>query len=293
MFKDLHRSAKDFELMGRAMGFAALAMLTVFPLLVVVAAASAATHRGVAEWVVYGMGLNGPSSRAVVELFSAPDKVLSTTSTFSLVLLGVFGVTFASSVQVSFEKIWELPAGPWHRIWRQVVWLAVFVAYLYAAATLGSATRPAPAETVIRILVAITLGTAFFWWGLRFLTGGRVSYLAALPAAVVTVGFLAGLRAFSALVFQPLIVSNAVTYGALGAVLMVQSWLVGVGWAVYGGQLAGRWIYQSWVQPWADKRQAGSQPASEQRPSQPQPRAERLGLANPHGRMYSSAIAGT
>ena len=56
-FEDLHRSGKEFELMERAMGFAALAMLTVFPLLVVVAAASAATHHGVAEWVVYGMGL--------------------------------------------------------------------------------------------------------------------------------------------------------------------------------------------------------------------------------------------
>ena len=102
MFKDLRRSAKDFELMGRAMGFAALAMLTVFPLLVVVAAASAATHRGVAEWVVYGMGLTGSSARAVGQLFSAPNKVLSTTSSFSLLLLAVFGVTFAGSVQGVF-----------------------------------------------------------------------------------------------------------------------------------------------------------------------------------------------
>ena len=39
-FKDLHRSGKEFELMRRAMGFAALAMLTVFPLLILVAAAS-------------------------------------------------------------------------------------------------------------------------------------------------------------------------------------------------------------------------------------------------------------
>jgi membrane protein len=39
-----------------------------------------------------------------------------------------------------------------------------------------------------------------------------VSYLAAMPGAVVTVAFLAGLRVFSALVFEPLIVTNAVTY---------------------------------------------------------------------------------
>ena len=39
-FKDLYRSGKEFELMRRALGFAALAILTVIPLLIVVAAAS-------------------------------------------------------------------------------------------------------------------------------------------------------------------------------------------------------------------------------------------------------------
>jgi membrane protein len=208
-FKDLHRDGKEFELMGRAMGFAALAMLTVLPLLVVVAAASAATHHGLAVWVVYGMGLTGSSARAVVQLFSAPARVLSTTSAFSLVLVAVFGVTFAGSVQAGFERVWGLPAGPWHKIWRQAAWLAVFIAYIYAAATVGAPGPHAPAETVSRVLVAIGLGVIFFWWGVRFLTGGRVSYLAALPGAVVTVVFLGGLRVFSALVFQPLIVTNA------------------------------------------------------------------------------------
>src|SRR5579863_9675920 len=239
-FSDLYRSGKEFELMGRAMGFAALAMLTVFPLLVLVAAASAVAHHGVARWVIYGMGLTGSSARAVVQLFSAPARVLGTTSFFSLLLLAVFGATFAGSVQAGFERIWGLPAGPWHKIWRQAVWLIVFVAYIYADAVVGAATRHAPVETASRVSVAVVLGLGFFWWGLRFLVGSRVSYLAAMPGAVVTVAFLAGLRAFSALVFQPLIAANAVTYGALGTVLIVQSWLIGVGWVIYGGQLCGR-----------------------------------------------------
>jgi membrane protein len=253
-FKGLYCSGKEFELMGRAMGFAALAMLTVFPLLVVVAAASAVAHHGVARWVVYGMGLTGSSASAVAQVFAAPGRVLSTTSAFSLLLLAVFGVTFAGSVQAGFERVWGLPAGPWHKIWRQAVWLTVLIAYIYAAATVGDVTGHAPAETVSRVLVAVVLGIVFFWWGLRFLVGGRVSYLAALPGAVVTVTFLAGLRAFSALVFQPLIVSNAVSYGALGTVLMVQSWLIGVGWVVYGGQLFGRWVHDAWLPAWVDNR---------------------------------------
>jgi membrane protein len=261
-FKDLYQSSKEFELVGRAMGFAALAMLTVFPLLVVVAAASAATHHGLAVWVIYGMGLTGSSARAVVQLFSAPARVLGTTSFFSLLLLAVFGVTFAGSVQAGFERIWGLPAGPWHKIWRQAVWLIVFVAYIYAAATVGPETSHAPAETVSRVSVAVVLGIVFFWWGLRFLVGGRVSYLAAMPGAVVTVAFLTALRAFSALVFQPLIVENAVTYGALGTVLIVQSWLIGVGWVIYGGQLFGRWFHDAWLRARADNRWSHTQPGS-------------------------------
>jgi membrane protein len=172
----------------------------------------------------------------------------------SVLLLALFGVTFAGSVQAGFERVWGLPAGPWHKIWRQAVWLIVLIAYIYAAATVGVVTRHAPDNTVSRVLVAVVLGIVFFWWGLRFLVGGRVSYLAAMPGAVVTVAFLAGLRAFSVLVFEPLIVANAVSYGALGTVLIVQSWLIGVGWVVYGGQLFGRWLDDAWLRAWADSR---------------------------------------
>jgi membrane protein len=256
--KDLYRSGKEFELTGRAMGFAALAMLTVIPLLVV-AAASAAAHHGLAVWVVYGMGLTRSSARAVVQVFSAPARVLGTTSVFSALLLALFGVTFAGTVQAGFERVWGLPAGPWHKIWRQAVWLTALIAYIYAAATVGPLTRRAPAETVSRVSVAVVLGIVFFWWGLRFLVGGRVSYLAALPGAVATVAFLAGLRAFSALVFEPLIAANAVTYGAVGTVLILQSWLIGVGWVIFGGQLFGRWFHDGWLRARADSHQNGGE----------------------------------
>jgi membrane protein len=102
--------------------------------------------------------------------------------------------------------------------------------------------------------VAVVAGIAFFWWGLRFLTGGRVSYLAAMPGAVATIVGLSGLRVFSGLVFEPLIASNAVSYGALGTVLIVQSWLIGVGWVIYGGQLFGRWFHDTWLRSSAHSR---------------------------------------
>jgi membrane protein len=259
-FKDLYRNGKEFELMSRAMGFAALAILTVIPLLIVVAAASPAPHRGLAVWVVYGMGLTGSSADAVTRLFSAPARVLGTTSVFSALLLGVSGVLFAGSVQAGFERIWGFPAGPWHKIWRQAVWLAALIAYIYAEATVGTVTHGGLAETVGRVAVAVVLGIAFFWWGLRFLTGGRVSYLAAMPGAVATIVGLVGLRVFSGLVFEPLVARNALSYGELGTVLIVQSWLIGVGWVVYGGQLFGHWFHDAWLQAWAHSRWGHGEP---------------------------------
>jgi membrane protein len=266
---DLYRSYQEFELISRAMGFAALAILTMIPLLILIAAVSSpAAHHGLAAWVVYGMGLTGSSADQVNQLFLAPARVLGTTSVFSVLLLGVSGVSFAGSVQAGFEKIWGLPAGPWHKIWRQAVWLAVLIGYLYLAATVGAVAHHGLAEAAARVAVAVVLGIAFFWWSPRFLTGGRLSYLAAMPGAVATIVFLAGLRIFSFLVFEPLIVTNAVSYGALGTVLIVQSWLIGVGWVVYGGQLFGRWFHDAWLRAWVQSRWGHGEPGGERESEQ-------------------------
>ena len=49
--------------------------------------------------------------------------------------------------------------------------------------------------------------------------------------------------------------------GALGTVLIVQSWLIGVGWVVYAGQLFGRWFFDAWLQGWARRHQGHGEPA--------------------------------
>jgi membrane protein len=51
---------------------------------------------------------------------------------------------------------------------------------------------------------------------------------------------LAGLRVFSYFVLAPLLVTNAISYGTVGTVLIVQSFLIGVGYTLYAGCLAGQ-----------------------------------------------------
>ncbi|MGN5381586.1 ribonuclease BN [Streptomyces lasalocidi] len=233
----LFEHGRELELLHRAMGFATLALVTLAPLLIVVAAADPLARGGFAAWLTDGMGLSGESARALTDVISPSHNVIGTTSVFSLVLLGVFGVTFGGSVQNAFERIWGLASGPWHRVWRQATWLLVLTAYLY---------QEAATKTVLsggqRIVLSAVTGVLFFWWGQRFLLGGQVHWRALLPGAVATVLGLSGLRAFSYLVFTPLIVTNALSYGAVGTVLVVESWLIGVGFVLYGGALLGRWF---------------------------------------------------
>ncbi|WP_308188798.1 ribonuclease BN [Streptacidiphilus sp. ASG 303] len=231
------RRGGELELMHRALSFSALGLVTLVPLLIVVAAADPVGGHGFAQWVVDGMGISGRSAAAVQELFAAPAKVLSTTSALSVAALAVFGLSFASVVQTGYERVWDMPSGPWHTAWRRVVWLTVLTAYLFADVLSGGLLA---GRGPLRVLVTLTAAVLFFWWSQHFLLGGRLSWRRLLPGAVTTVAGLVGLRVFSSLVFAPLIVSNAVSYGAVGTVLIVQSWLIGAGVVVFGGALVGR-----------------------------------------------------
>ncbi|WP_330455758.1 ribonuclease BN [Streptomyces sp. NBC_00820] len=239
----LLRRGKELELLHRAMGFATLALVTLAPLLIVVAAADPLVRGGFSSWLADGMGLSGKSARILTDIFSPPHEVIGTISAWSVVLLALFGVSFASSVQNGYERIWNLAAGPWHRVWRQTTWLVVLMAYLYQEVQTKTTMYG-----IQRFVVTTVSTVLFFWWGPRFLLGSQVRWRDLLPGALATIVGLAGLRAFSELVFAPLIVTNALSYGAVGTVLVVESWLVGVGFVVYGGALFGRWFCEHhWI----------------------------------------------
>lgn len=229
--------------MHRAMGFAALGFLTLVPLLVVVAAAAPGSGSGFGRWLGQALGV-AQSSRARVEmLFGAADLALERTTAFGLAALAVFGLTFGSAVQTGYEKVWDVPTARWHTMWRHVIWLALLVCYLALLVAI-----PAPSNDAIGTVLGTLgdlFGTCLFFWGSqRLLLGGRVRWRALVPGAVATSLGLLGLRVFSQLVFSPLIASNAVTYGPFGTLLVVQSWLVGVGFVVYGGALVGRLLHE-------------------------------------------------
>ncbi|MEV6786545.1 YhjD/YihY/BrkB family envelope integrity protein [Streptomyces sp. NPDC051098] len=234
---------RELELMHRAMGFAALGFLTLVPLLIVVAAADPASGQGFARWLGQALGVSPASEDEVGRLFGVPGAALQRTTAFGLAALVVFGLTFGSVVQTGYEKVWDLPTARWHTMWRHVVFLALLIVFL-----LAFVNTPSPFHsglgTVIGVLADLIGTCVFFWIAQRVLLGGRVRWSALFPGAAATAIGLLGLRIFSQLVFSPLIASNTVVYGPIGTVLVIQSWLVGVGVVVYGGAIVGRIVHE-------------------------------------------------
>ncbi|MFE3830283.1 YhjD/YihY/BrkB family envelope integrity protein [Streptomyces sp. NPDC059092] len=234
---------REMELMHRAMSFAALGFLTLVPLLILVAAADPASGQGFARWLGQGLGVSSSSQRQIQELFGRPGQALQRTTAFGLAALAVFGLTFGAAVQTGYERVWELPTARWHTMWRHVVWLAALVVFLVLFVN-----TPVTSDSVIELTLVtagdLILTFLFFWWSQYVLLAGRVRWRALVPGAVATALGLLGLRVFSRVVFSPLIASNAVTYGPFGTVLVLQSWLVGVGFVVYGGSLVGCLLHE-------------------------------------------------
>nr|WP_242552580.1 YhjD/YihY/BrkB family envelope integrity protein [Streptomyces beijiangensis] len=224
--------------MPRSMAFAALGFLTLVPLLIVVSAADPGHGQGFAQWLGDALGVSRTARVRIDQLFAVPGQVLRTTTAFGIAALAGFGLSFGATIQTCYEKIWELPPGRWYGRWRQVLWLGVLVGALFISGTTTVWRQSWGGE-----LGGAVSAVAFFWWSQRVLLGGRIGWPALLPGAVTTVLGLLGLRVFSRLVFSPLIASSAVTYGPFGTVLVLQSWLVGVGVVVLGGALAGRLLH--------------------------------------------------
>ncbi|MBC2907521.1 ribonuclease BN [Streptomyces sp. PSKA01] len=233
------RRSREIELWSRSLGFAALGFLTLVPLLIIVSSADPEHGRGFAQWLGKGLGVSMASTRQVEQLFTRPGQALRTTTAFGIAALAVFGLSFGAAVQTGYEKVWGLPSARWWARWRHVVWLGVLTGYLYVSATTTLRREPLAGGAVASLSAVLLL-----WWSQRLLLGGRIRWRALLPGAVATVIGLIGLRVFSRLVFSPLIASNTVTFGPVGTVLVIQSWLVGVGVVVFGGALVGRLLYE-------------------------------------------------
>lgn len=94
------------------------------------------------------------------------------------------------------------------------------------------------------ILANLVIVTAFFWWGLHFLLGGREPWRRLFPAALATGVFWVGLGAIASLFFASALVSDSHVYGEIGVVFTLVTWFVAMGAVITLGAVVGHLVLE-------------------------------------------------
>jgi membrane protein len=120
-----------------------------------------------------------------------------------------------------------------------LLWLAGFIFYLasqeFIVRELGDTGKRIPIY-IVTFLIAVV----FYSWTLHVLLLGRIGWAKLLPGGLATAVCVTGLSVFSSLLFSGQIVSSDNDYGPIGVVLILLSWLIGVGVCFHLGAVVGR-----------------------------------------------------
>jgi membrane protein len=126
------------------------------------------------------------------------------------------------------------------RTWpRLFVWTAALCGVVAFESVVGRPAREVSGGRGLAEVVTFVIYVPFFCWTMHFLLGGRVPWRKLVPAAVATGICFAGLGVFSSFYFSSTMISDSQTYGAIGAVFTLVTWLIAIGAVINLGAVAG------------------------------------------------------
>jgi membrane protein len=216
-----------------ALALAAQCFLALFPLLIaIVATAPPRAAAAMVQTLRDRLGFGSGSVGALQNLLADPGELRSNLSLISFVIIVGSATAFTRTLQRMYQRAWDVPPLGLRGLWRGVAWLAGIAVYFVG---LGIAIR-LTGNLGISGLIGSIAGVAMWWWTPYLLLGGRVSWRALLPGAILTALGQLILSSLSAVFVPRMIRSNELQYGTIGTVFAIESWLVIVcGVFVIGG----------------------------------------------------------
>jgi membrane protein len=229
------RRLDEIDFVTRGMSFAAVLLLSFVPFILVL---QQVRGRAGATALIRRFGLDPAAASALQEALTSPRSPSSTLSGLSWVFMVLGGISGATAIQQLYEKAFGLRSRGRRDMHRQFAWLAAVV----VASSLANAVQPWLADVggIALFAVASLLGgTAFWWFTMWLLLGGRLGWRDLFPAALATgVCWFAMTVAFR-LRMSDTITQNYERYGAIGVVFALMSFLVAVGAVLILGAVFG------------------------------------------------------
>jgi membrane protein len=235
--QDFFRGLGAVDFGDRIIIFGACLLLSVLPLIIVLSAY--AGHR-IEDDIAVHLGLSKQGDHVIEGLFQASVTGFDLAIFIGLLMAFAGTLAVARSVEVIYERAFQhaplVPAKGWLRC---LVWVVLVSAVVIGDTAVGKTLRDGPAGPAIISVVEFAGFTLFFWWSIHFLLGGRETWRAVLPAALVTSAFWLGLGVFAAFYFSSSIVSDSKTYGPIGVTFTLVTWFIAMGAVVTLGAVFG------------------------------------------------------
>ncbi len=230
----LWRRLNSVDFMNQGMIFAGTLLLCAFPFLIV---ADALEGESTARALGRRLGLNPLAARDVGRLFTSSQDTLASVTGLAWVFLFLSGYAVASSLQGLYQRVFGMDNRTTRDMPRSLIWLAVLVAWLYAFGAVGPWLRAA--GLVVFAVVGLVVFTLFWLFTMWLLLAGRVAWRKLLPCAVATGVFWLGMEEVFVVIFSGMVTSDVKTYGPIGTVFALMSYLVAIGVVIILGAVTG------------------------------------------------------
>jgi membrane protein len=211
-------------------------LVSLLPFLILLSAFASAR---IDDDIALRLGLNQRASGIVSHLFTSSPAVLNVATLTSLLFVTAGTLAVAGSLQQIYEKAFRQDHRGMRDLYRLPIWVGGLCLAVAFESIVGRPARNASAGAALAELVTFAVMAPFFWWTMHFLLAGRVTWRRLLLPAIATGVCFAGLGVFSKLYFSSTIISDSRTYGTIGAVFGILTWLIAIGAVIIIGVVAG------------------------------------------------------
>ena len=235
--EDVWRRLDTMDFINRGMVFAATLLLCLFPFLIVV---SALAGRPAAQSLTRYTGLNSQAAADIGHLFASPAATTSAVvGTASMVVFVFGGIAAAAALQEIYEQAFDLPHRRIKDLPHRLAWLAALIGASLLTGLAGPGLRHVGGPALLAV-AGLVWATGFWWLTMRILLAGRISWRALFPAACATGVLYVAMQTVFSLVFSAMVISDEHTYGPIGTIFALLSYLIAIGVVVILGAVAGR-----------------------------------------------------
>jgi membrane protein len=234
LWQRFFRELNAIEFFDQTMLLGANLLISLIPLLILL---SAFASQRVDDDLALRLGLDRQAAGIVSNLFRSSQATLDAGTAITILILIAGMLAVANSLQLIYEKVFRQDHQ--RSLHRLLIWTVVLCGVVAFESLVGRPARDASEGVGLIELVTFGIFVPFFWWSMHFLLHGRVGWRRLLPSAFATGFCFAGLGVFLHFYFSSTIISDSKTYGTIGAVLGIVTWLIAVGSVIIIGAVAG------------------------------------------------------